>query len=294
MYLSILLKDSTIIIPKYYLDKLKVFVMYKYTLQQEVFKTISKLYYTAINTTNRRVLVMAINKEKSNVNHYQRTLSSFNVLSPQPEIINLIEAKDIDYEMMVLVFDFSNFGNLYSFIHDHHNSGLNDMLLFYLFYQVYTGIKYINENNICLKSLSPENILIVDYSLKISKFSDSIDTKFLKREDCQFWRKLDVFSLGIVLYYLIFAIYPFEDHNNEIDISILELDLMINRNKKKINPDLRLILVKLLANSDERFNLSDIENCKWYTTHYQKYAKIKQYYPKETHEFLYNYFKFEK
>ena len=267
--------------------------MYKYNLEEEVFKTRSKIYYSAISSKNKRVLIKAINKEKSNMNQHHRTLSSFNVLSPQPEIINLIEARDIDDELMILVYDYADC-NLEDFINTNHNSGLNDMLLFYMFYQVYSGIKNIHNSCICLKSLSPKNVLIVDYSLKISRFSDSINIKHLKNEDCNFWKKFDVFCLGYILYYLIFATYPFTFENKDIDISIIEIDSLIQANQKNINADLRLLVVKLMANYEDRFNLLDVEQCKWYTTHYQKFLKVKQYYNKQTNEFLYNYFKFEK
>jgi len=192
-----------------------------------------------------------------------------------------------------MIVDYCNQGNLEQFIHNNHPSGLTGTLLFYFFYQILSGVKHANENGICLKALSPKNILIKDYSLKITKFSESVDTHRMKKEDDNFWKGIDMFTLGVVLYFMIYASYPFDEYRNA-DLSIIEIDRLIGKNEVRICSDLRLLLVKLLSNSEDRFSIKDIENCKWYNVNYQTYSKFKQHYQRQTHEFCYNYFRFEK
>jgi len=239
-------------------------------------------------------VLKVINKEKSDINENHRTLATYSIIRENPHFIKLIDVKDIDDEMMILIVEYADSGNLAQFIKDNHPEGVQDTLLFHMFYQVFSGINFLHENNVCLRSLSPVNLMVSDYSLKISKFCDSIETKSLRKIDADFWRKVDIFSLGFILYYLVFAMYPFKLENKQISLSVMEIDLLINKNEKKISADLRLLLVKLLTHTEDRFTLSEIEKCKWFTNEQMKYNKTRNYLSSQSNEFLYDYLKFEK
>ena len=226
--------------------------------------------------------------------NYIRTLSSINVIKTEANLIALIEAKDIDDEALIMVVEYANLGTLESYIIEYYPEGLKELHLFYFFFQIFSALKNIHLREICLKNFSPKNILIKDFELKISKFSESIEICNFNKNDSNFWKKIDVFCLGNILYFMIFASYPFKSSELNFNMSILDLDHLIENNQRKISGDLKLMLIKLLANSDDRFFTKDIENCKWYNVNYQKYLKITQHYPNQTHEFYHNYFSFEK
>lgn len=276
----------------YYLHKVDNFLKEKYSMIEEKCRSRNKLYYICKSKSKSKVLIKVINKEKTEISKLQNSLSSYSLIKPHRNIINVLEAKDIDSEMLILVLEYADKGNLEEFLSVEHPEGLNDSLLFHFFYQVYRGLNYLHGIGICVKALSPKSVYVKGFTPKLGKFSDA--SKYHHQANFLFWAKFDAYCLGVVLYYMIFVEYPYSQGNQMIEMDLSQIDEMINRNQRKISKDLRLLLVKLLTHSEDRFELKDVEKCKWYCDNHDRYKKTINYYQKEGDEFFYNFFKFEK
>lgn len=191
--------------------------------------------------------------------------------------------------------------NLYSYITEYCKEGsLNDQLLnkgqydektsAYIMYQIFSALNYCHINDIINRDLSIENILISDIkgnlpTVKISYFGNSIfienDNNEIKnlpkafyyppeinRANKKFIDKSDIWSCGVIMYFLLTARPPFiGSDENEKKINI------INENFNISDPPFDTIsreckdLLKLLLKSDpkKRPSAEEVLNHPWFT-----------------------------
>ena len=172
------------------------------------------------------------NKEKSiiNINEIKITKKL-----KHNNIINYYFSTELKKnELYCIITDYAKYGNLKEF-HDKllDNNYLSESLLCFFTYQILNGLKYIHLRKICHFDLKPHNIVIDEYlNIKIIDFSVSLDYSNINTNQIQlpfrgtpFYmapevikrkiinlkdiNKVDLYSLGVILYYLAFKSYPF-------------------------------------------------------------------------------------
>lgn len=200
----------------------------------------SNVYKAFIKSSKRTVAMKIISLEENKT----KNMNEINISKKlkNKNIINFYVAGElIKNELYCLITDYANLGNLSLFKNKiNGQKKFSESLLCFLAYQILKGIKYCHLNKIVHFDLKPQNILI-DNSLnvKIIDFSVSLDYSKIKRNEIQLpirgtyfymapevikreiiqindLNKVDLFSLGIILYNLAFNSFPFDfNENNE-------------------------------------------------------------------------------
>lgn len=122
-------------------------------------------------------------------------------------------------------------GNLQSYLKKlRDNNEFNEQKILDFFYQITTGFDYLHKLNIIHRDIKPDNILvdngiakIADFGLSIALDDDkNIATTFvgtritmapevLNRDP--YTNKVDIYSLGVLLYYMFYGVFPFKGPN---------------------------------------------------------------------------------
>ena len=155
-----------------------------------------------------------------------------------------------------------------------------------IFKQIYDAVCYIHGQNIIHRDLKPSNILFLDkerthiviIDFGISGFSNGNQREKIKAgtiifmapeiaggEEFESSTKLDMWSLGVILYRMVEGVYPFDGKNiKEVIKKILKKKIEFNK-KIKLSLSLRTLIEGLLE-KNHRFridNNSDLFN-KWF------------------------------
>ena len=223
--------------------------------------------------------------------------------------ISLIEAKDSYY----IITEYYCYMTLEEYIKKKNPLSIIEIKEFLL--ELNKGLKKMNDNNIIHRDLKPSNILLslnkkrIDkISFKISDFGLSklnegtmsskgtpltMSPEMLKREINLISSKSDIWSLGIIIYYLLFKEYPYNGSEYNIIKQIEENKKLKNIEDKELN-DLFTKMINPNVNKriswEEYFNHSFFKNqfnqlnlplfninCKIHSiNYYAYYSKCKQ------------------
>jgi Ca2+-binding EF-hand superfamily protein len=196
----------------------------------------------------------------------------------------------IDYfesvDQIFIVQEYLKGGDLYNYHLDFMNIQSEDKLK-NIIKQVGLGVKYLHEYGIIHRDIKPQNIMLVDES-KISKIkivdfglskvvgSNEKANEFLGTINFSapevvrkigYNNKIDIWSLGILIYYLMFGSLPFNDPDKQkfnvvSNICYKELTLPPNA---KISPDL-LDLLKLCVEKsyEKRIDINEFLSHRWF------------------------------
>ena len=150
-------------------------------------------------------------------------------------IINCIDYIPIkENESECVIMEHGTFGNLRQFLKNILNKNyFTESMLCYISFQILNGLKYCQNYKIVHYDLKPENIIIDNMlNIKIIDYSISYDYSKIKDEEIQLYfsgtglfmapevikcqtiklkdiNKIDLYSLGVILYRLFFGCYPF-------------------------------------------------------------------------------------
>ncbi|CAD8113424.1 unnamed protein product [Paramecium sonneborni] len=194
----------------------------------------------------------------------------------------------------ILELEYLKGGSLLDYVLDH--GALDETTARILFNQILDGISYCHKNNVIHRDLKLDNILLCDNNdlrIKIIDFglsylsgtgipfdeplnvgtvnyaSPEILYGYLKTVNFS----VDIWALGVILYYLIFAQYPFKgDNNTEILLNISEGNYNI---PKKVTQEL-ISLITDIFNPDhqKRITLKQIKQHKWVKAQIQSYHQL--------------------
>jgi len=171
--------------------------------------------------------------------------------------INILKLYDIVLynNKMNLILEYCNMGNLKNYIDSKETKYDNNYIN-----QTLNGLKYLYKKNILHRDIKPQNILIHDYIIKICDFGfaknikdvDLINTfcgsplymapeMIINRE---YNDKSDIWSLGVIIYEIIFKRHPYNVHNQtELFVKLKDSnDIIIEPNR--LSDLLSKILVK--------------------------------------------------
>jgi len=262
----------------------------KYIRGKKIGKGTFGIVYESKNLIfNNKVAMKVIPKnEKMNNTFIQNEIDILKKLS-HPNIVRIYEFYE-SYNCFYLINEYCSGGELFEYIN---NSKLNEQQLASIFYQVFSGLKYLHENNILHRDLKPENILIfkketdlVDkqeyFWIKIIDFGTAKIFRNDKNEDKvvgspyyiapevlnkDYNEKCDTWSIGVILYMFLVGRPPFDGQNNaEIIHSIRHKNY--DKNNPKLlthSPEVRDLISHLLEkDNNKRFSAKEALNHIWF------------------------------
>ena len=153
-------------------------------------------------------------------------------------------------EMDCMIMEYAKFGNLKDFKEKQlKRQELSEQLLCFLAYQILIGLKYIHKCKIIHFDLKPQNIIFDGYLyVKIIDFSVALDYSKIKSNKIKLpfrgtnfyiapevlksktinvndLNKVDLYSLGVILYNLVFNTYPYRLERSDVG----SYDLIYNK-----------------------------------------------------------------
>ena len=203
-------------------------------------------------------------------------------------IIKLYNVYEED-ESIHIIMEYANNGNLYQLIKKEKN-GFSESKAFEYFIQVINAVYYLHSNNIIHRDIKPENILIGDDNkLKLCDFGWAKELTLENRSTfCgtmeymapeivgseNYDYSVDIWSLGILLYEMLFGHSPFKANAiNDIIQNIKTHDLNYDENNKKISNSCKDLIQKLLnMNPQKRLKIKDILEHPFIKKHTKKYS----------------------
>lgn len=301
------------------------------------YKVLSKLgdgsygtVYLAINQTTKsqvamkRIAKLDYTQENQMINVSNKNEQS-NLLSKEDLIIkNEIDIlRKLDHPNIVKIIEFYNTKNAYYIINDYCSQGelynqikhkFSEIQLAVLFYQLFSGLCYLHDNNICHRDLKLENILISDiekdlnngfdyFWIKIIDFGTATIFQKNKNEKAvvgssyyiapevlkkKYNEKCDTWSAGVILHMLIVGKAPFDGGNDEQIISRIRKGLFNTQNEVFLSssPEVQDLIIKLLeVNVDKRLSAKEALEHPWFKKYNAKrlYSNIS---PEKINEYL--------
>ncbi|CAD8063963.1 unnamed protein product [Paramecium primaurelia] len=207
-------------------------------------------------------------------------------------IVNLITTFNFDYEgqtLFCILLEFCDGGNLLDYQNNMQNT-FDQQNAIIFFKQILQGMKEIHQKRIIHRDLKLPNILIHNNQIKIADFGfchllkldassinlnlGTLGTQAPEILDNQpYGLKSDMFSIGVILYQLLFFDYPFSV-NNEKDFII---DVTNNnppsfqKNGREVEKYLEDLLTKMLKKDPtQRLDWPDLFKSKLFTNSYSK------------------------
>ena len=258
------------------------------------FSIVKLAYYN--NTPFALKVIDLLNKKFKNSNKNVELIKNeikINSSLNHPNIVRLYNFFEID-EFYILKLEYMNYGDLKNFIKKFSISKFSETFCGYIITNIIDALVYLRKQSILHRDIKSENIMINEkFEIKLGDFSlskkiDENNKTFTSRSgtipylapECLKKKieissknifKTDVFSLGVVMYYLLFNTHPFGYKNNmkitEYSKKIAETEVnFYNENNKNILSNncinfLKSILEKKLKN---RFTIFDCVKHPWF------------------------------
>ena len=193
-----------------------------------------------------------------------------------------------DNENINIIMEYAPNGNLYDLITKEKN-GFSEYKAFEYFIQVVNAVYYLQNNNIIHRDIKPENILIgEDNKIKLCDFGWAKELSLENRSTfCgtveymapeivgseNYDYGVDIWSLGILLYELLYGHSPFKANNTKnVIINIKLHELTYDDTNKKVSKSCKDLIQKLLNNNPQkRYKIKDILEHPFVKKYQEKY-----------------------
>lgn len=222
----------------------------------------AKVYKGFNHITKDVIAIKKINLLKLNKILKDRLVIEIELMQKYNNNNNILKLYDVLYsenkDYLYMILEYCDCGDLYNFIK---NNKLTENEIKYYMNQLKNGLQYLRENNIIHRDIKPKNILLTDNNkiLKICDFGFArsvVDDVSLMETLCgsplymapeiinnkKYNIKSDLWSVGIILYEMIYNEHPLGEPVNIIDL----MDKL--KNKKIVYPstDISYICIELL------------------------------------------------
>jgi calcium-dependent protein kinase len=238
--------------------------------------------------TKEKVAIKAMKKlKKDNKTLNEDILKEIEMLKTldHQNIINIFEFYEGDYNFYIVT-EYCQSGNLLDKINKT-NLQISESRTSVIIFQILSAINYCHQRNIIHRDLKPENIMLDNNSTNGYPYVKLIDfgtAKFRETEyenqligspyfiapeviDKKYTNKCDVWSIGVILYFLISRKKPFTGFSfKEIFNSIKEDEINLKTSPfNSVSEELKDLIKKLLTkNPNERISADEALQHKWF------------------------------
>lgn len=217
-----------------------------------------------------------------NTKNIENEIKILQQIGDHPNIIQLHEVFE-DSQKLYLVMELVKGGELFGEVIQH--GPFDESRVFKIFMQIVEAVKYLHSNHITHRDLKLENILITsnmevkltDFGLSKLGLSDHemmqtrcgtpmyVSPEILRGD--KYDHRVDLWSLGVVLYILLHCSYPFmADSLNEIYAKIEEEELEFPEDAPRYSlcPEVKDLITSLLqCDPKSRISLEEISTHPW-------------------------------
>ncbi len=216
------------------------------------------VYSVVNNQTGMSAAMKKIEKVKENEIDDLEIKNEIDILKKldHPNIVKIYEFYDTLTDFFIVT-EYCKRGELYGYIKNYYSE--NQLAV--LFYQVFSGLSYLHENNILHRDLKLENIMISDIEKDLNtkedyfwiKIIDFGTAKIFKRNKIEkavvgssyyiapevlkqkYNEKCDTWSVGVILYMLIVGRAPFDGKNDDEIIESIKIGVYNNKHPKLLS-----------------------------------------------------------
>ena len=250
-----------------------------------------RVFLVSHNETKKLYALKVIDKRKLLISYGKLDIiyNEINIHSKldHENIIKLYNVHE-DNENINIIMEYAPNGNLYELITKEKN-GFSEYKAFEYFIQVVNAVYYLHNNNIIHRDIKPENILIGDDNkIKLCDFGWAKELTLENRstfcgtieymapeivENENYDYGVDIWSLGILLYELLYGHSPFKANNTKnVILNIKSHELTYDDNNKNVSKSCKDLIKKLLNNNPQkRYKIKDILEHPFIKKHSEKY-----------------------
>ena len=238
--------------------------------------------------TKEKVAIKIIKKESMNVTDIELVKGEIDImkLCRHPNVVRLLDHfENADY--IFIIMEHLTGGDLEEYLNKIHFR-LNETRAAILMYQLASGIKYLHDYGILHRDLKPENIMLSDNTEKgIIKVMDFGLSKIMGPEEKvadgfgtlsfvapevlirkPYNKQIDIWSLGVILYYMLSSTLPFDDENDNEEVIakmtvFKEVEFPQEKWAKRSKEVIDLIRLCLIKDPDKRLKIEEILVHSW-------------------------------
>ena len=238
--------------------------------------------------TKEKVAIKIINKELMKDNDIELVKNEIDImkLCHHPNIVRLLDHfENSDY--IFIIMEYFSGGDLDQYI-KRNKKKITESKASSIIYQIANGLKYLQDFGIIHRDLKPGNIMLSDPTDKgIIKIMDFGLSKIVgpqeKLEDgfgtlsfvapevllrSPYNKQIDIWSLGVILYYLLSGELPFDDKNDNEEVIAKKIVFKLVKFKspiwERVSSDVIALIRKcLLKNPEERITIEGFLSDPW-------------------------------
>ena len=250
-----------------------------------------RVFLVTHNETKKLYALKVIDKRKLLVSYGKLDIiyNEINIHSKldHENIIKLYNVHE-DTENINIIMEYAQNGNLFELLSKEKN-GFSEYKAFEYFIQVVNAVYYLHNNNIIHRDIKPENILIGDDNkIKLCDFGWAKELTLENRstfcgtveymapeivDNENYDYSVDIWSLGILLYELLYGHSPFKANNTKnIILNIKSHELIYDDKNKNVSNSCKDLIKKLLNNNPQkRYKIKDILEHPFIKKHSERY-----------------------
>lgn len=167
-------------------------------------------------------------KQFSSIEALKNELIARNILKNQ----FVTSATSTNYDRLIILFDNRSYVNLDDLVWNYNKYPFCENFLYFIVVGMCEAIKHLNKKGLIHLDLKPSNILIdIDFNVKLNDFEDYVDVNnpprvlpvakgnFLyrspERDTANYGIESNIFSLGLLIYFLIHGHHPYTGLNQD-------------------------------------------------------------------------------
>lgn len=239
--------------------------------------------------TKERVAIKIIKKESMNSSDVELVKSEIDImkLCRHPNVVRLLDHFE-NAEYIFIIMEYLPGGDLGEWLNKV-NYKVTEQRAAQIMYQLAMGIRYLHQYGILHRDLKPENIMltessdkgiikIMDFGLSkimgpLEKVADGFGTlSFVAPEVLirqPYNKMIDIWSLGVILYYMLSSTLPFDDENDNEEIIakmtvFVEVQFPSKYWGKKTKEVIDLISKCLIKDPEKRISIDDYILHDWF------------------------------